>query len=159
MAFSTVSLTTSYDLSSQGSMTIGGEELKGFKGGTLKIEGQAVENNARGDGGWTVSAPGKRSGSVEVTFLKLPTDGCQAGIRALMLDPDYQSKGVAIVYRSNASSPSDGSGFKGVFVLASYQETSTEGGDAVECSATFNAYGALTADNVSGSGSGSGAGT
>lgn len=159
MSFTTVPLTTSYDLSSQGSLSIGTEELKGFKSGTLSIEGETVENSARGDGGWTVAAPGKRSATLETTFLKLPTDACQAGIRSLSLDPNYQSLGVPVVYRSNASSPSDGSGFKGTFVLTSYSETQTDGGDAVECSANFAGYGAIEVDNASGSGSGSGAGT
>lgn len=156
MAFTTTSLTSSYDLSSQGSCLIGTCELKGFTGGTLTIEGEAIENYARGDGGWVVGAPGKRSGSLEVTFLKLPTNDCQAGIRALILDANYQTKGVPIVYRSNASSPSDNSGFSGTFVLTNYSEQQQTGGEAVECTANFAAYGALAVDSPA---SGSGAGT
>ena len=139
MAFTTVPLTSSYDLSSQGSCSIGTCDLKGFTGGTLTIQGESVENYARGDGGWTVAAPGKRSGTLEVTFLKLPTNDCQAGIRTLILDADYQNKGVEIVYRSNASSPSDGSGFKGTFVLTNYSEAQQTGGEAIECTANFAA--------------------
>ena len=157
MAFTTTNLTTSYDLSSQGSCKIGTLELNGFTGGTFTIEGESIENYARGDGGWTVAAPGKRSGTLEVTFLKLPTDACQVGIRSLMLDADYQSKGVSIEYFSNKSNPSDGSGFKGTFVLTNYSEQQQTGGEAVECTANFAAYGAITADNAA-SGSGSGAG-
>lgn len=154
MAFTTTDLTTSYDLSSQGSCLIGTLELGGFTGGTVTIQGESIENYARGDGGWTVAAPGKRSGTLEVSFLKLPNDPCQAGIRSLMLDADYQSKGVPIEYRSNKSNPSDGSGFKGTFVLTNYSEQQQTGGEAVECTANFAAYGALVADNGSASGSG-----
>ena len=156
MSFQTVPLTTSYDLSSQGSCKIGTLELKGFTGGTLTIQGESVENYARGDGGWTVAAPGKRSGTLEVTFLKLPTDECQQGIRGLILDANYQKLGVPIEYLSNESNPSDGSGFKGTFVLTSYSEQQQTGGEADVCTANFAAYGALIADNASGSGSGSG---
>lgn len=157
MAFNTTPLNSSYDLSSQGSMKIGGEELKGFKSGSLSIEGESVENYARGDGGWTASAPGKRSATVEVTFLKLATNACQVGIRTLILDSEYQKKGVEIVYRSESETTSAGTGFKGVFVLTSYSESQSEGGEAVECTANFAAYGPLVVDNASGSGSGAGA--
>lgn len=159
MAFTTTPLTTSYDLSSQGSCKIGTVELGGFTGGTLTVQGESIENYARGDGGWTVAAPGKRSGTLEVTFLKLPTDECQVGIRNLMLDANYQNLGVPVDYRSNKSNPSDGSGFKGTFVLTNYSEQQQTGGEAVECTANFAAYGAMSADNASESGSGSGAGT
>ena len=149
MSFSTVSLTGSYDLSSQGSLSIGGESLGGFKSGSVTIEAETVENYARGDGGWTSSAPGRRSASLSVTFLKLGTDACQVGIRALALDSDFQSKGVQVVYRSENASTSAGTGFKGTFVLTNYSESQTDGGEAVECSAEFQGYGALTVDNAS----------
>lgn len=159
MAFTTVDLTTSYDLSSQGLCTIGTVELGGFTGGTLTIQGESVENYARGDGGWVVNAPGKRSGTLEVTYLKLSTDACQTGIRNLMLDADYQKKGVNIIFRSEKADPSAGTGFKGLFTLTSISEQQQEGGQAVECTAQFSAYGAIELDNAaSGSGSASGSG-
>ena len=157
MAFQTVDLTTSYDLSSQGLCTIGTVELGGFTGGTLTIQGESVENYARGDGGWVVNAPGKRSGTLEVTFLKLSTDACQNGIRGLMLSADYQKKGVNIVFRSEKAETSAGTGFKGVFTLTSISEKQQEGGQAVECTAQFAAYGAIELDNAAAA-SGSGAG-
>ena len=154
MAFTTTALTGgSYELSSAGSLTVGTCELGGFKSGTFTIEGESVENYARGDGGWTKAAPGKRSGSVSLTFLKLQSDAAQAGIRGLMLDSDYQTKGVEIVYKTTSSTA--GPGFKGTFCLTNYSESSTEGGEAVECSAEFAAFGPITVDNASSTGSGS----
>ena len=149
MAFTTTSLTSSYDLSSQGSMKIGTEELNGFKSGSFTIEGESVENYARGDGGWTKSAPGKRNATVEVTFLKLPTCACQTGIRDLMLNANYQALGVEIVYRSEKATTSAGTGFKGTFILTNYSESQTDGGDAVECTVNFESYGPVTVDNAS----------
>lgn len=151
MAFTTTALTGgSYELSSAGSMLIGTEELGGFKSGTFTIEGESVENYARGDGGWTKAAPGKRSASVSVTFLKMQSNAAQAGIRGLMLDSDYQTKGVEIVYKTTSTTA--GTGFKGTFCLTNYSESSSEGGEAVECSAEFAAFGQITIDNASSSG-------
>lgn len=140
MAFTTVPLTTSYDISSQGELSIGGCELGGFKSATLTIEGESVDNYARGDGGWSTAAPGKRSWSLDLTFLRLKSDACQVGLRALATGADYQSKGVAVAYSDGATS----GGFSGTAVLSNYSEKQADGGEAVECTVNLKGYGALT---------------
>lgn len=161
MAFQTTTLSTTYDLSANGSLKVGGEELAGFQSGTITIEGSSVEFSVRGSGGWTQSAPGKRSAGCEVTFLKLGTNAAQVGIRELSVDPDYQNKGVEIVYRSESATVSAGTGYKGIFVLDKYTEEQDGGeGGPVKCTASFKGYGALTKDNAtSGGGSGGGSGS
>jgi hypothetical protein len=167
MAFVTKALTEEYDLSENGSMSIGTCELGGFQGGTLKIDSTTSTFSVRGQGGWVHSVPGKRKSAIEVTFVKDGTDAAQAGIRDLSVDAQYQTKGVEIVYRSENATVSAGTGYKGTFVLASYSEEqqASEGNVVVVCKANFEGYGALVKDNAtsgggtSGGGSSSGGGT
>ena len=148
MAFTLVDLTNTYDLSSAGSLTIGTVALGGFKNGTLRFAGDSIDNSTRDDQGWAAMTSGNRSATLEITFNKITSDECQVGIRSYMLNADYQSKGVEIIYRSEDASTSAGSGFKGTFVLTDYSETQEKDGTAVECTATFSNFGAITADNA-----------
>lgn len=155
MAFALTDLTSSYELSSEGTLTIGGELLGGFKSGSLNFSADTIDNSTRDDQGWTKPAPGNRSASLEVTWNKLETDACQVGIRGYILNADFQTKGVAVVYRSESKSTAPGDGFSGVFILSNYGETQGMDGTAVECTATFNSWGPIASD-VSGSGTGTG---
>ena len=76
MAFTLKDLTTSYDISSEGTLHVGGELLGGFKSGTLTFSADQVDNSTRDDQGWGKSAPGLRNATLEVTFNKLETDAC-----------------------------------------------------------------------------------
>lgn len=152
MAFTLSDLTSSYDISSEGQLFIGGEKLGGFKSGSLSFSADQVDNSTRDDQGWAKSAPGNRSASLEVTFNKLETDACQVGLRGYLVNADFQSKGVAVVYRSESKGTSPGTGFSGIFVMTAYSENQGMDGTAVECSATFQSWGPLTPDNSSSGG-------
>lgn len=156
MAFTTIDLSTRYDLSKNGTLTVGTCLLGGFKSGSLTIESDTNDNSTRDDQGWAAEAPSSRSASLEVTYNKLATDAAQVGIRGLILDNDYVTKGVQIVYRSENASTSAGTGFKGTFCLTNYSESQEKGGEAVECTATFTGYGAIVADNAAQSTGGGG---
>lgn len=145
-------LTTSYDLGADGELTIGGQVLGGFKSGNLSFSADTVDNSTRDDQGWQAACPGTRTATLEVTFNKMKSDTCQNGIREWLMMDDYQTKGAAIVFVSSSTS---GGGFSGVFSLTGYTENQGYDGTAVECTATFNSFGAITADSA-GSGSGSG---
>lgn len=145
-------LTSTYDLSCNGSLTIGGEELGGFKSGSLSFSADTVENSTRDDQGWKSNAPGNRSATLEVTFNKIANNACQIGLRKYVVDSDFLTSGVAIVYKSASAA---GGGFSGVFVLTAYSENQGMDGTAVECSATFMNYGEITSDATTSSGSGS----
>ena len=148
-AFTLKDLTdNSYDLSCNGSLYIGTVKLGGFKSGTLSFSADTIDNATRDDQGWTKPAPGNRSASLQVTWNKLETDACQVGIRAYMINGDFQTKGVAVVYRSESKTTAPGDGFKGVFVLTNYEETQGMDGTAVECSMTFAAYGEIVSDTA-----------
>ena len=148
MAFTTIDLSARYDLSKNGTLTVGTCLLGGFKSGSLTLEADTNDNSTRDDQGWTAEAPSSRSATLEVTYNKLATDEAQVGIRGLFLDPDYVTKGVQIVYRSENAQTSAGTGFKGTFCLTNYSESQEKGGEAVECTATFTGYGAIVADNA-----------
>lgn len=152
--FSTVSVANVYDLSSQGSMKIGGIELEGFKSGNLSFEGDSVDNSTREAGGWACDTPGKRSCTLEVTCNKKASSTnptCQNGLRALMLgssgDYDYRSRGVEIQYMSAplSSGTSAGTGFSGKFILVSMSEAQQMGGEAVEITYSFKNFGPIVA--------------
>lgn len=148
MAFALTDLTNSYELSSEGTLTIGGEKLGGFKSGSLSFSADTIDNTTRDDQGWAKPAPGNRSASLQVTWNKLETDPCQVGIRGYVIGADFQTKGVAVVYRSESKPTAPGDGFKGVFVLTNYEESQGMDGTAVECSATLASWGPLVADNA-----------
>lgn len=148
MAFALTDLTNSYELSSEGTLNIGGEKLGGFKSGTLSFSADTIDNATRDDQGWTKPAPGNRSASLQVTWNKLEADACQVGIRGYIINGDFQTKGVAVMYRSESKATAPGDGFKGVFVLTNYEETQGMDGTAVECSATFASWGPIVADNA-----------
>lgn len=156
MAFTTIDLSARYDLSKNGTLTVGTCLLGGFKSGSLTLEADTNDNSTRDDQGWTAEAPSSRSATLEVTYNKLATDEAQVGIRGLFLDPDYVTKGVQIVYRSENAQTSAGTGFKGTFCLTNYSESQEKGGEAVECTATFTGYGAIVADNAAQSEGGGG---
>lgn len=147
--FNLKDLTSSYDISSEGTLTIGGVKLGGFKSGTLTFTADQVDNSTRDDQGWGKAAPGARNATLEITFNKLKDDACQVGLRGYVVKADFQSKGVEIVYRSESNQTSEGTGFKGTFILTNYSEQQSYDGTAVECSATFASWGELKADNAS----------
>ena len=159
MAFTTTPFTQSYDISSQGTLTIGSCLLGGFKEATLSIEGETVDNYSRDDSGWTCAVPSRRSGELQVTFLKLESDACQVGLRAWAVGDNFLTDYAEIVYRSESGSTAPGSGFKGNFILRNLEEKQTDGGDAVECTATFSLFGALTSDTASAAAAAQGGGS
>ena len=137
-------LSSSYVLSSDGELWIGSEKLGGFKEGSLTIEGDTVDNFSRDDGGWSFVAPGRRSASLEVTFLKKEDDVCQQGLRAHMISSEYQNKCAVVIFKSGTT----GQGFKGDFIPTNYEESQTDGGDAVECTMSFSCCSALEVDTA-----------
>lgn len=139
-------LTTSYDLGADGKLTIGGKVLGGFKSGNLSFSADTVDNSTRDDQGWQAACPGTRTATLEVTFNKIKTDDCQKGIRQWLLLDDYQTKGAVVKF---VSSDTAGGGFSGTFCLTGYTENQGYDGTAVECTATFNSFGAITADAAS----------
>lgn len=149
MAFTLKDLTQNYDLSSQGTLTIGTELLGGFKSGSLSFSADTIDNATRDDQGWGKGAPGTRNATLEVTFNKLEADACQVGLRNYAVNADFQKKGVEIVYRSESKDTAPGTGFKGTFVMTAYSEQQSYDGTAVECSASFASWGALVADTTS----------
>lgn len=146
VAFTLTDITASYVLSRNGKLTIGTCDLGGFKSGSLNIESDSTDNSTRDDQGWTKTDAGKRTATLEVTYNLIATDACQQGIRALAAGSDFLSKGVAISY---ATASSGGSSFSGTFRLTSYSESQESDGEAVEATATFESYGAVTATNPS----------
>lgn len=148
MAFTLSDLTSSYDISSEGTLFVGTEKLGGFKSGTLSFSADQVDNSTRDDQGWGKSAPGLRNATLEVTFNKLETDACQVGIRDYVINSAFETKGVQIVYRSESKTTAPGTGFKGTFVLTAYSEQQSYDGTAVECSATFASWGEITSDTA-----------
>lgn len=154
MAFALTDLTNSYELSSEGTLSIGGEVLGGFKSGSLSFSADTIDNATRDDQGWTKPAPGNRSASLEVTWNKLETDACQVGLRSYIVDSDFQTKGVAVVYRSESKTTAPGDGFKGLFIMTNYSENQGMDGTAVECSATFASWGPIVSDTSQASGNG-----
>lgn len=159
MAFVTTPFSQTYDLSSQGTLTLGTCLLGGFKSGTLHLEGETVENYSRDDDGWTKPVPTRRSGTLSVTYLKLEDDECQVGLRAHSVSSNFLTDYIPVVYRSEKKETAPGTGFKGNFVMTSYQEEQTDGGDAVECSVEFALFGALESDVAAAGSSSSGSGT
>lgn len=154
MAFALTDLTNSYELSSEGTLSIGGEVLGGFKSGSLSFSADTIDNATRDDQGWTKPAPGNRSASLEVTWNKLETDACQVGLRSYIVNSDFQTKGVAVVYRSESKTTAPGDGFKGLFIMTNYSENQGMDGTAVECSATFASWGPIVSDTSVSSGTG-----
>lgn len=154
MAFALTDLTNSYELSSEGTLSIGGEVLGGFKSGSLSFSADTIDNSTRDDQGWTKPAPGNRSASLEVTWNKLETDACQVGLRSYIVNSDFQTKGVAVVYRSESKTTAPGDGFKGLFIMTNYSENQGMDGTAVECSATFASWGPIVSDTSEASGNG-----
>ena len=154
MAFALTDLTNSYELSSEGTLSIGGEVLGGFKSGSLSFSADTIDNATRDDQGWTKPAPGNRSASLEVTWNKLETDACQVGLRSYIVNSDFQTKGVAVVYRSESKATAPGDGFKGLFIMTNYSENQGMDGTAVECSATFASWGPIVSDTSEASGNG-----
>lgn len=150
MAFTPVSLTSKYDLSRNGIMTIGTVELEGFKSASISFSGDSIDNSTRDDGDWSVSFPGRRNATLSITCNKVVdgSDECQAGIRDLWLNDDFGTKAVQIVYRSENGSTSKGSGFKGTFILTGYSESQQYSGEAVEISLEFASFGTITADDA-----------
>lgn len=146
MAFAPTTITNSYDLSRDGSLSIGGAVLEGFKSGSISFSGDSVDNSTRDDDGWGRNVPTKRSATLSVTCNKISGagNGCQSGLRGLMIDDDWQTKGVDVVYTSATSGTS---GFKGVFVMTSYSESQAADGEAVEISMEFQSFGAITANS------------
>lgn len=150
MAFTSTSLTNSYDLSRNGSMNIGSVALEGFKSGSISFSADTIDNTTRDDGDWQVSIPGRRNATLQITCNKV-VDGsaeCQKGIRDLWLASDFGNKGVAIIYRSEATATAPGTGFKGTFVLTGYSESQQYAGEAVEISMEFASYGAIVKDTA-----------
>lgn len=150
MAFTPTSLTTNYDLSRNGTLKIGGVELEGFKSGSISFSADTVDNTTRDDDDWQVSAPSRRNATLSITCNKVVdgSDECQAGIRGLWLSSTFGNKGVAVVYRSEATTTAPGTGFKGTFILTSYSESQQYAGEAVEISMEFASYGAITSDTA-----------
>lgn len=150
MAFATTNLTSKYDLSRNGIMTIGTVELEGFKSASISFSADSVDNSTRDDGDWNVAMPGRRNASLSITCNKVVdgNDECQAGIRDLWLNENFGTKGVQIVYRSEDGSTSAGTGFKGTFILTGYSESQQYAGEAVEISLEFQSYGTITADDA-----------
>lgn len=149
MAFTPVSLTTKYDLSRNGVMTIGTVELEGFKSASISFQADSVDNTTRDDGDWGVAYPSRRNATLSITCNKVVdgSDECQAGIRDLWLNENFGTKAVQIIYRSENGSTSKGSGFKGIFILTGYSESQQFSGEAVEISLEFQSCGAIVADD------------
>lgn len=145
-------LTTQYDLGADGTLTIGGIELGGFKSGNLSFSADTIDNSTRSDGGWQSAAAGTRVATLEVTFNKMKSDSCQNGLREWLMLDEFQTKGAEITFVSSSTA---GGGFNGVFCMTGYTENQGYDGTAVECTATFQSFGPITADGA-GSGSGSG---
>ena len=131
MAFTLTDLTQSYDLSSQGTLTIGNCLLGGFKSGTLSFSADTIDNATRDDQGWGKGAPGTRNATLEVTFNKLESNECQVGLRNYAVNADFQKKGVAVIYRSESKETAPGTGFSGTFVMTAYSEQQSFDGTAV----------------------------
>lgn len=150
MAFAPVTLSNTYDLSRDGSLKIGSVELEGFKQGTISFSADTIDNTTRDDDDWQVSVPGRRNATLSITCNKVVdgSDECQAGIRDLWLSDTFGNKGVAVVYRSEATATAPGTGFKGTFVLTGYSESQQYAGEAVEISMEFASYGAITSDTA-----------
>lgn len=155
MAFTLKDIGSTYELSGDGTLTIGTELLGGFKSGTLSFSAESTDNGTRDDKGWARSTPGKRSAQLQVTFNKMTSNACQAGIRSYVLHEEFHRKGVDVVYRTESNETAPGDGFSGTFVLSNYEEsTQEEGSGAVECSATFDSWGPITPDNAVSTGNG-----
>lgn len=148
MAFTEVTLNTSYDLSRNGVMNIGSLDLEGFKSASISFSADSVDNSTRDDGDWQVSFPGRRNASLSITCNKVVDAECQAGIRDLWLKSTFGTKGVTIIYRSENGSTSEGTGFKGVFILTGYSESQQYAGEAVEISMEFASFGTIVADDA-----------
>ena len=158
MAFNTTSLSNSYSLNGNGTLNVGGtitgtgssatyaagEDLGGFKSGSISFDASSIDNSTRGDGGWALNSPGSRSATIDLTWNKLETDAGQIGLMGLITQAqaDWSTKGVAIKYTS--TNGTDTSGFFGVFVPTAYSESQSGGGDndgtAVECTMTLASY-------------------
>lgn len=150
MAFTEVTLNTTYDLSRNGVMNIGSLDLEGFKSASISFSADSVDNSTRDDGDWNVSFPGRRNATLSITCNKV-VDGsaeCQKGIRDLWLKSTFGTKGVQIIYRSENGTSSAGTGFKGVFILTGYSESQQFAGEAVEISLEFASFGTITADDA-----------
>ena len=167
MATSLTTLTGLYNLNGNGSLDVGGtitksgttatytagEELGGFKSGSISFDASTVDNSARGDGGWAVNSPGSRSATIELTWNKLEGDDGQDCLTGMLTQAsaDWATKGVAIRYQSANGNPTTSGtiidGFFGVFVPTAYSENQTGGGDAdgtaVECSMTLASNGEI----------------
>lgn len=163
MSCTTVTLTGKYALNGNGSLNVGGsittttgttsysggEEVKGFKSGSLNISASSVDNSARGDGGWAVNGAGSRSATLEVTFNRIIGDTAQDFIIGLFTadQDDFLTSGIAIKYASSDGSTT--SSIFGTFVPTDITYNQTGGGDAdgtaEEVTVTFANYGALYA--------------
>jgi len=167
MSFTPQAITGAYSLNGNGRLKVGGvftppsgttpasytdgEELNGFKDGTIVFDASTVNNACRSDGGWAKAVAGARSCKVDLTFNKLEQDAAQVGLRAMLTVPqsDWEGKAVALAYTSTdgaATTPSV-SGFAGLFVITSYSEKQSGGGDsdatAVECSISLESWGEI----------------
>ena len=159
-----VDLPLSYSLNSNGSLDVGGtvsggtytsgNELGGFKSGSISFEATTVDNSTRGEGGWAVNSPGARSCTLELTWNKLETDAAQVELVGMwtQTQANWNNKGIYIRYKSTngkSGTELEESGFYGIFVPTAYSENQTGGGDndatAVECSMTLVNYKELTA--------------
>lgn len=134
----------------------GGYELRGFTSGSVSISGSSVTNEARGiGGGWAQAAPGGRSATLQLSFLRLVGDTAQDGLLG-MITADRESwsnKGVAIAYGVDTTETSSSStttklhGFGGVWILTDVSIEQSGGGDndanAETVSLTFSAFGNL----------------
>lgn len=156
MAFTPTTLTGSYALNGNGSLLVGGtitsgstgitwsggEELNGFKSGNIDITASTVDNSARGDGGWAKNSPGSRSATLSLTANRKLGDTAQEGLIDLLMGDDFQNQGVAIYWKSGDGTNTKG--LMGTFVLTSYSENQSGGGDAdgtaTEISFEFASY-------------------
>ena len=158
MAFVETTLPNSYSLNGLGTLVVGGtiassggtttfsggEELGGFKSGSISFDASTIDNSTRGDGGWAINSPGSRSCTLDLTWNKLESDAGQVGLMGLLTQAqaDWSTKGVAIKYTSTDGTNT--SGFFGLFVPTAYSENQSGGGDAdgtaVECSMTLASY-------------------
>lgn len=116
----------------------GGYELKGFTSGSIQISGSATQNQARGVGdGWSQGAPGGRSATMQLSFLRIIGDTAQDGLLAFITanKANWQSKGVTVAYGVNYEDSSVTpavtklSGFAGVWVVTDCSIEQSGGGD------------------------------
>lgn len=135
----------------------GGYELKGFTSGSISISGSSVTNEARGiGGGWAQAAPGGRSATLQLSFLRLVGDTAQDGLLG-MISADkstWSNNGVALAYGVDTTETASGGttttklhGFGGVWILTDVSIEQSGGGDndanAENVSLTFSAFGNL----------------